>query len=83
MAAGLPILTTPVGANKDVIKNGYNGILVNPGDIESIRDCLINLLEEQELRHRLSNNGKTTFENEFEESKVVDRYVNLFNSLIQ
>ena len=83
MAAGLPILATPVGANKDVIKNGYNGILVNPGDLEAISDRLITLLEDQELRYKLSNNGKTTFENEFEESKVVDRYVNLFNSLIQ
>ncbi|PWK18009.1 glycosyltransferase family 4 protein [Xanthomarina spongicola] len=83
MAAGLTVLTTPVGANKDVIQNGYNGILVNPGDLESIKDSLINLLGDQELRHMLTDNGKITFNNEFEESKVVGRYVNLFNSLMQ
>ena len=83
MAAGLTVLTTPVGANKDVIQNGYNGILVNPGDLESIKDNLINLLGDQELRQMLSDNGKITFNNEFEESKVVGRYVNLFNSLMQ
>jgi len=83
MAAGLPILTTPVGANKDVIKNDYNGVLVNPGDLKALEDNLLRLLEDQELRHTLSNNAKNTFENEFEESKVVDSYVNLFNVLMK
>ena len=83
MAAGLPILTTPVGANKDVIKNNYNGILVNPGDIESIGDSIVDLLENQELRHTLSENGKVIFKNEFKESKVVNKYVKLFNKLMK
>jgi glycosyltransferase involved in cell wall biosynthesis len=83
MAAGLPILTTPVGANKDVIKNDYNGILINPGDLKSMEDNLIRLLDDQQLRKTLSENGKVTFENEFEENKVVDKYVNLFNSLMK
>lgn len=83
MAAGLPILTTPVGANKDVIKNDYNGVLINPGDLESMEKHLIRLLGNQKLRDELSQNGKATFTNEFEEAKVVDRYVNLFNSLMK
>lgn len=83
MAAGIPILTTPVGANKDVIKNDYNGVLINPGDLKSMEDNLIRLLGDQKLRDKLSHNGKLTFKNDFEEAKVVDRYVSLFNSLIK
>ncbi|WP_431137274.1 glycosyltransferase family 4 protein [Psychroserpens mesophilus] len=83
MAAGLPIVTTPVGANKDVIKNDYNGVLINPGDLKSMELNLIRLLGNQQLRDTLSHNGKVTFENEFEETKVVDRYVNLFNTLMK
>lgn len=82
MAAGLPIITTPVGANKDVIKDGYNGMLVNPGDLKSIEESIISLLENQDLRKTLSVNGKITFDNEFEESKVVNKYINLFNLLM-
>jgi glycosyltransferase involved in cell wall biosynthesis len=82
MASGLPILTTPVGANKDVIKNDYNGVLVNPGDLKEMTKQLNRLLGDQQLRETLSNNGKTTFDNEFEESKVVEKYVNLFNALM-
>ena len=44
MAAGIPILTTPVGANKDIIVSGYNGILVDPGDVESLAKNIINLI---------------------------------------
>jgi glycosyltransferase involved in cell wall biosynthesis len=82
MAAGLPIITTPVGANKDVIITNYNGILVNPGDLKSIEENIIRILKDQDLRKKLSDNGKSTFENEFEESKVVKKYITLFNSLM-
>jgi glycosyltransferase involved in cell wall biosynthesis len=82
MASGLPILNTPVGANKAVIKNDYNGVLVNPGDLKEMTKQLNRLLGDQQLRETLSNNGKTTFDNEFEESKVVEKYVNLFNALM-
>ncbi|MFT6127345.1 MAG: glycosyltransferase involved in cell wall biosynthesis [Polaribacter sp.] len=82
MAAGLPIVTTPVGANKDVIKNGYNGVLVKPGDIEDIAGNLKCLIEDKNLREELSKNGKATFEDEFEESKVVEKYMKLFNAII-
>lgn len=83
MAAGLPVLTTPVGANKDVIKNNHNGVLINPGDLKSIEKNIIRLLDDKHFRQSLSDNGKITFEKEFEENKVVDRYINLFNSLIK
>jgi len=83
MAAGLPVLTTPVGANKDVIKNDYNGVLIKPGDLKSMEENLIRLLGNQDFRESLAQNGKVTFNNEFEETKVVERYVNLFNALMK
>lgn len=83
MAAGLPILTTPVGANKDVIKNNVNGILINPGDLQAMESNLLRLIGDQDLRDTLTLNGKTTFESDFEESKVVEKYVNLFNSVMK
>lgn len=81
MAAGLPIITTPVGANKDVIVHNDNGVLINPGDLEALESNLIRLLGDETLRGRLAMNGKLTFDNDFQESKVVDKYVDLFNAL--
>ncbi|OUS03483.1 hypothetical protein A9Q86_00800 [Flavobacteriales bacterium 33_180_T64] len=81
MAAGLPILTTPVGANKDFVINDFNGVLVQPGDVSSIEQKIIKLLEDEKLRDNLSNNGKVTFDKEFKESRVVEKYITLFNSV--
>lgn len=36
MAAGLFVIATPVGAIPEVVKNGKGGILVQPGDVESL-----------------------------------------------
>lgn len=81
MAAGLPVITTPVGANKDIIKDNYNGILVKPGDLKSIEQSIIRLIKDQDLRFRLASNSKNTFEDMFDEDIVVKKYISLFKSL--
>ena len=45
MQASLPIIATKVGAVPDFIKDNWNGILVEPGDINGIANGLIKLLE--------------------------------------
>ncbi len=82
MAAGLTVLTTPVGANKDFIINGFNGILVSPGDVEALESKIIELLSDSSLRNSLSENAKLTFNKNFSEKIVVDKYITLFNSVL-
>lgn len=40
MSAGLPIVTTRVGGNEILVKDGENGILVNPQDPQALADAL-------------------------------------------
>ena len=49
MQARLPIVATHVGAVPDFIQNDWNGILVEPGDIQGIANGLIRLLTDKEL----------------------------------
>ncbi|GAB1584588.1 glycosyltransferase family 4 protein [Phyllobacterium phragmitis] len=53
MAAGLGIVTTPVGAIEDIVKDGETGLLVPPGDEQALAGALIRLVEKETLRHRL------------------------------
>lgn len=32
MASGVPVVTTDIGGNREIIKNGYNGLLLKPGE---------------------------------------------------
>jgi len=58
MAAGLPVVTTPVGAIPEFFKDGKNGFIVQPGRPDEIADALIRLLKDQSLRERI---GRTNF----------------------
>ena len=49
MQAGLPIVTTNIGAVSDFIQNDWNGILVEPGDVQGIANGLMKLLADAEL----------------------------------
>ena len=53
MAHGLPVIATRAGGIPDKVKNGVNGILVNPGDIEGLGRALRNLANAPEERARM------------------------------
>jgi glycosyltransferase involved in cell wall biosynthesis len=54
MAHGVVPVTTPVGAIPEVITDGVDGLLVEPGDAEQLAAALESLVVDQELRNRLS-----------------------------
>ena len=45
MAAGLPVIGTRLGATQDFIKDGWNGLIVESGNIDQIEHALISLLD--------------------------------------
>ncbi len=54
MAVGLPVITTPVGAIPEIISDGVNGFLIQPGDYQSLAECVICLLDDRDLRQKMS-----------------------------
>ncbi len=56
-ACGLPIIATRVGGIPTIIKDGVNGLLVQPRSPEAIAKAIQRLLESPELRKRLSRNA--------------------------
>ena len=65
MAYSCAIVTTPVGNITDAIDDGANGLLVTPGEVDSIAQAIANLLDDSELRASLADAARTTW---------VDRY---------
>ena len=49
MQARLPIIGTDVGAIPDFLQNDWNGILVEPGDIQGIANGIVKLLNDPDL----------------------------------
>ena len=57
MAAGLPIITTLVGGNPELVRDGIDGFLVSFQDNASLLDKIILLLQDQALREGLGRNA--------------------------
>ena len=53
MGAGLPVLATRVSGVQEVINDGSNGRLVDPGDPEALGRALVELYRQPETRARL------------------------------
>jgi glycosyltransferase involved in cell wall biosynthesis len=53
MAAGLPVVTTPVGGLPEIVKDRVNGLLVAPGDVRALASAIVKLLDDADLRRRM------------------------------
>lgn len=60
MAVEVPVVTTNVGGNPEVIEDGYNGLLVEYNNAEQIKNAIRKLYQDAELRRKFIQNGKTT-----------------------
>lgn len=71
MASGCAVITTRCGGIDEYAKEGYNCLMSDPGDYESIALNLVRLLEDRELRLELVKNGLNTVK-EFTWDKAID-----------
>lgn len=83
MACGLPVISFDYKCGpKDIIQDGVNGLLVKDGDIESIANAMMRLMENEEERKAMGRNARRVTET-YSEASVMKRWIDLFNSLTE
>lgn len=82
MYAGLPILATEVGGIPDIIRNGVNGFLVSPDNIQQICAYASRLLKDSTLRKEIGIRNKQIAEN-YTWSNVASMTNNLYQRLVE
>ncbi len=65
LGLGLPVVTTPVGAIPEVLREGETALLVPPGDATALAAALARLVGDEGLRERLGAAGRALYEREF------------------
>jgi glycosyltransferase involved in cell wall biosynthesis len=58
MAYGRAVVATAVGGLTDAVQDGVNGLLVPPHDAARLREALVRLLEDAQLRAQLGANAR-------------------------
>lgn len=72
--AGLPIIATDMGGNKDAVTDGFNGFLLTKLDVAILKQKIVDLVENRALAQKLGSNGKIKAEKEFELDKMISAY---------
>jgi len=65
MAAGLPVIITPVGTLPEILKDGENGFFIDIGDSDGLRDKINYLAQKPSLRKRIGENNKALIRAKF------------------
>lgn len=79
MSVGVPCVVSKVGTNKDIIKDGINGFLVETED-EWV-EKLSRLIEDTELRKKIGLAGRETVKEKFSLTVNVPRYFEILQKI--
>ena len=79
MAAGKAVVASDIPGMNEIIKNGFNGVLVQPRNVSAFSNIIITLLEDDPLRKRLQRNARNTMLKYF----TWQRHLNLLNSVYE
>ncbi|MFA5775991.1 MAG: glycosyltransferase family 4 protein [Patescibacteria group bacterium] len=72
--AGLPIIATDMGGNKDAVANKSNGFLLAKLDIDTLKSKILELVQNRELAKSMGLDGRIKAEKEFTLDKMIDSY---------
>ncbi|MBT9151423.1 MAG: D-inositol 3-phosphate glycosyltransferase [candidate division WS2 bacterium] len=82
MTCGVPIVASKIGGVPDVVKDGENGLLVQPKDYEALADAIIYLLENEDERERMGKNGREKVES-YSWERIAEETEKVYSSLMR
>lgn len=82
MAAGLPIIGTPVGGIPDFLIDGETGLFAKVDDPEDLAQKMELLFSDKELRNKLIANGQKLIEEKYQWSGIANNMESIFRQLI-
>lgn len=83
MACGVPVIATAVGGLPEIVHDGRTGFVVPSRDPASLAERALRILDDSELRLRMSTAARQRAVNEFDVSVSVTRYVRVFEAAIR
>jgi glycosyltransferase involved in cell wall biosynthesis len=81
MAMGLPVLATDVGGNREVVRDGVDGLIVPYGDVEGAAAALKGLIDNPGPRARFAASSAQRIRNDFSFDAIARRYAELYQRL--
>ena len=81
-AACIPVITTDVGGVKDIILDGETGFIVPKDSIQKYTEKLLILIEDENKRKKMSQNGWSFVEHKFHYTTLVKNMETYYSELL-
>ncbi len=78
-ACGRPLIATDVPGCREIIKDGYNGILIPPKNIEALANAIKLLASDASLRKKMGRNSRKLAADYFSAKEIVQAYLSLYS----
>jgi glycosyltransferase involved in cell wall biosynthesis len=82
-SAGLPAISTQVGAIPEIVWDGESGFIIPPGDIERLVEALQRLIFNEELRLRMGDRAIEIIRQHFDAEQNTQRLLDLIKQTIE
>ena len=82
MAMGKAVVATTTGGLPEVVAQGETGLLVPPGDAESLAVTVVSLLVDRDRRERMGRNGKARAQERFSLDASVRQMEQLYGEVL-
>ncbi len=82
LAAGLPIIGTPVGGISDIITDGLTGLFAKVDDPHDAAQKIVRLLQDPQLGRSIVENGKKMLQERFLWDAIAAQYKEIFDRLL-
>jgi glycosyltransferase involved in cell wall biosynthesis len=82
MSHGLPIVTTRIGGNPEVVTDGEHGLLVPIEDPAALAAALARFAEDPDLRRKLGEAGRARVAAEFSFTEMTRKYEAIYDRLL-
>jgi len=78
MAAGLPVISTPIGGIPDAVIDGKNGYLIEPGDFEDLASKILMITKDYNLWKKLSIGSIEIGEDKYDMPRIENELLKLY-----
>lgn len=82
MAAGLPVIATRVGAVPEVVTDGVEGFLIEPGDVAALADRMLRLASDADLRKRMGAAARRRVETSYSLDHMAESILAVYREIL-
>ena len=83
MYMGKPVVASSIAGVPEQVADGSTGILVPPGNSESLADAIVKLIESPDMRKQMGQAGAARVRQMFSTERMVQDTVALYRSLVK